>query len=170
MAYTLSIEPEKCTGCQSCTVACALKRERISNPQLGRIQVARRPEEGIHIPVVCNQCLEAPCVNVCPVDALSRDPVTNVVNIDYDTCIGCKYCTLACPFGAMLVNLDTGKVMKCDLCQDEEGGPICYQVCHTKAINYIPLTHAMYERRQSGADRMLDLAATTPLDLGEGIS
>lgn len=166
MLYTLDIDHEKCTGCQSCTISCALKRERISNPLLGRIQVARRPKEGVHIPVVCNQCLKAPCIKVCPVDALSRDPVTQVVNLDYDVCIGCRYCAMACPFGAMLVNVDTGKVMKCDLCQDIEGGPTCYKVCHNEAIRYVPLTRAMYQRRQIGADRMLSVAAATPLTLG----
>jgi Fe-S-cluster-containing hydrogenase component 2 len=165
MAYTIDIDHEKCTGCQSCTISCALKRERIANPLLGRIQVARRPQQGIHIPVVCNQCLEAPCMNVCPVNALSRDPKTQVVSLDYDVCIGCRYCALACPFGAMLVNVDTGKVMKCDLCQDVEGGPICYKVCHNEAIRYVPLTQALYHRRQIGADRMLNVAASTPLTL-----
>jgi Fe-S-cluster-containing hydrogenase component 2 len=167
MKYTLDRDYEKCTGCQSCSVACSLQRERISNPKLGRIQLAHRREEGIHIPVVCNQCEEAPCMNVCPVGALSRDTTTEVVLLDYDICIGCRMCTLACPFGAMLVNLDTGKVMKCDLCADVETGPICYKVCHTEAIRYVPLTQAMSHRRQKAAqETMLDLASAIPLTLG----
>lgn len=163
MAFVFDIDHEKCTGCQSCTITCALKRERISNPLLGRIQVARRPKQGVHIPVVCNQCLEAPCMRVCPVNALDRDSETQVVNLDYDKCIGCQYCVLACPFGAMMVNIDTGKVMKCDRCQDIEGGPVCVKVCHNEAIRYVPLTKAMYSRRQIGADKMIDVVATTPL-------
>ncbi len=163
MINVLDIDHEKCTGCQSCTIACATKRERISNPLLGRIQVARRPKKGVHIPVVCNQCLEAPCMKVCPVNALARDQATEVVVLDYDTCIGCRYCVLACPFGAMTVNIDNGKVLKCDRCRDVEGGPICVKVCHNEAIRYIPLTQAMYARRQGGADKMVEVVANIPL-------
>lgn len=155
--YTLDIDHEKCQGCQSCTIVCAVKRERISNPLLGRIQVARREGEGIYIPVVCNQCEDAPCMSVCPVSAISRNPMSDVVQIDYDKCIGCRYCALACPFGAMLVNVGTGKPMKCDLCDGIEGGPVCVRVCANQAIRYLPVANALYARRQGGADKMLEL-------------
>ncbi len=166
MVQTIDIEHEKCTGCQSCTIACALKRERICNPLLGRIQVARREKAGVHIPVVCSQCQDAPCIAICPVSALSRDAETQVVRLDDDRCIGCRYCALACPFGAVVVNVDTGKVLKCDQCEGIEGGPVCVKVCHNEAIRYVSLTKAMYFRRQSGADKMLELTATMPLTLG----
>jgi len=159
MIYTLDIDYEKCTGCQSCSVACSLKRERVCNPLLGRIQVARWEAEGLHVPVVCLQCEDAPCQRVCPVSALTRDPVSQVINVDYDRCIGCRMCVLACPFGAMLVNPHTLKIIKCDHCQ---GDPLCVKVCQNQAIKYVPLTEALRAKRMASSQRVLDtISATT---------
>lgn len=156
MAYVLEIDYDKCTGCESCTISCALKRERISNPLLGRIQVVRWEDLGVHTPVFCRQCEDAPCQKVCPVEALPRDPATQVISVNYDKCIGCRYCVLACPFGAMMVNLDTMRVIKCDHC---DGDPMCVKVCHNQAIQYVPLTQALYQKRKAAAQKML-VAAT----------
>ena len=151
LVYTLDIDYEKCTGCQSCSVACSLKRERVCNPLLGRMQVARWEAEGLHVPVVCHQCEDAPCQRVCPVNALPRNPLHQVIEVDYDRCIGCRICVLACPFGAMLVNPHTRKVMKCDHCQ---GDPLCIHVCQNQAIKYVPLTQALYAKRMAGSLRV----------------
>jgi len=156
--YVIHIDYEKCTGCQSCTIACALKREGVCSLPLGRIQVSRWEAEGIHVPIVCQQCEDAPCMRVCPVSgALTRDPETQVVTIDYDRCIGCRYCVLNCPFGAMLVNPITRRVMKCDHC---EGDPVCVKFCYTKAIQYLPLTHALYAKRTGGAQKVVQLLSS----------
>jgi carbon-monoxide dehydrogenase iron sulfur subunit len=157
-AYVLNVEHERCTGCQSCTIACATKRERICNPLLGRIQIATLRSEGIHIPVVCRQCEDAPCQRVCPVDALPRDPATQVISIDYNRCIGCRYCVQACPFGAVFMNVATRKVMKCDQC---DGDPMCVKVCHNQAIKYVPVTLAQHAKRMAGAAKIQELASTT---------
>jgi carbon-monoxide dehydrogenase iron sulfur subunit len=158
MVYTIEIEYEKCTGCQSCSVACSLKREKVCNPLLGRIQIARREVEGVHVPVVCRQCEDAPCQKVCPVNALPRDEVSGVVQVDYDRCIGCRMCVLACPFGAMLVNHQTLKIAKCDHC---DGDPLCVKVCQNQAIRYVPLTEALRARRMASSRKLLDSASTT---------
>lgn len=157
MVYTIDWDYEKCTGCQSCSVACSLKRERVCNPLLGRIQVARREAEGIHVPVVCRQCEDAPCQRVCPVNALPRDSVTQVIEVDYDRCIGCRMCVLACPFGAMLVNHQTLKIAKCDHCQ---GDPLCVKVCQNQAITYVPLTTALWAKRMAGSQKLMDPVST----------
>lgn len=154
MFYVIDIDYEKCTGCQSCTITCAVKQAKIANPLFSRIQVARFEAEGVHIPLVCQQCEDAPCRRVCPVDALPRDPVTQVISVNYDRCIGCRFCVLACPFGAMLVNHQTRKVFKCDHCQ---GDPICVKVCHPEAIQYVPLTRALYAKRATVAEKIRDL-------------
>jgi len=158
MVYVLEIDYEKCTGCQCCTIACALKRERISNPRLGRIQPARWEEEGVHIPIVCRQCEDAPCQRVCPVDALPRDPVTQVVNVDYDRCIGCRMCVIACPFGAMVVDPLANKILKCDHC---DGDPMCVKVCRNEAVKYVPLTQSLYAKRMTGSQKLQELMETT---------
>ena len=158
MIYTIDLDYEKCTGCQSCSVACSLKQERVCNPLLGRIQVARWEAEGLHVPVVCCQCEDAPCQRVCPVNALARDPASQVIEVDYDRCIGCRMCVLACPFGAMLVNPHTLKIIKCDHCQ---GDPLCVKVCQNQAIKYVPLTEALRAKRMAGSQRVLDSISAT---------
>ena len=157
MVRFLDIDPHKCNGCMSCVIACAQKRGRIANPLLGRIQVMRWEDEGVNVPIVCMHCEDAPCQRVCPVDALIRDPASQVIRIDYDRCIGCRFCVEACPFGAMSVNPSTREVQKCDLC---DGDPICIKFCHPQAIRYLPVTRAMYSRRRSGAQRMQEVISS----------
>ena len=158
MVYKLDIDYIPCTGCQSCSVACSLKREKISNPLLGRIQVARWETEGLHVPIVCRQCEDAPCAQVCPVNALVRDSDSRVIEIDNNRCIGCRMCVIACPFGAMLVNPHSLKVMKCDYCH---GDPLCIHVCQNQAIKYVPLTQSLYAKRMAGSRKILDSIAGT---------
>ena len=66
-----------------------------------------------------------------------------------DVCVGCKVCTIACPFGTVNYNADTGKVIKCDLCG---GDPECAKACPTGAITYVDI-------EQHGMDRMRAWAA-----------
>jgi Fe-S-cluster-containing hydrogenase component 2 len=84
------------------------------------------------------------------VEALSRNPVTNAVEVDDDICVGCKVCTIACPFGTINYNKDTGKVIKCDLCG---GDPQCAEVCPTDAITYVDANWTGYERMEQWALR-----------------
>ena len=101
--WVMVIDLTKCTGCTSCTVAC--KSENKLPPG-----VVYRPvmesETGTYpnptrsyLPRPCMQCGEPPCVKVCPVGASYKRP-DGVVAINYDTCIGCRYCLAACPYGA----------------------------------------------------------------------
>jgi Fe-S-cluster-containing dehydrogenase component len=62
------------------------------------------PEEGhFYMPVACQQCADPPCVKVCPTKATWQEP-DGIVVIDYDWCIGCRYCMAACPYGARHFN------------------------------------------------------------------
>ena len=62
------------------------------------------------------------------------DLATGAKMVFEDTCVGCKVCTIACPFGTINYNQDSGKVQKCDLC---EGNPACASACPTGAITYV---------------------------------
>ena len=101
------------------------------------------------MPYTCTQCTEAWCLNACPVDAIRVDLSTGAKVVDEDICVGCKVCTIACPFGTINYNQDTGKVQKCDLCGDN---PACATACPTGAITYV-------NADWTGLDRMRQWAA-----------
>ena len=102
----------------------------------------------------CLHCVDPSCVSVCPVTAMKKDPVTGIVSFDPDACIGCRYCTYACPFGVPQFDLGRafGQINKCEMCrhiQAEGGIPACCDVCPTGASLFGPvaLLQAEAERR-----------------------
>ncbi len=72
--------------------------------------------------------------------------------ISDDKCVGCKVCTIACPFGTVNYSQDTGKVVKCDLCG---GDPKCATACPTDAITYVDADWTGYARMQASAAKSL---------------
>jgi Fe-S-cluster-containing dehydrogenase component len=101
--WGMVIDLQKCVGCDSCTVAC--KAENRTPPGVS-YNVVLEEEHGeypnvsrTNLPRPCMQCENPPCVQVCPVSATYKME-NGVVNIDYERCIGCRYCMIACPYGA----------------------------------------------------------------------
>ena len=83
-------------------------------------------------------------MHACPVEAITINLATGAKEVDEDVCVGCKVCTIACPFGTINYNQDTGKVITCDLCG---GDPACAKACPTGAITYV-------DANVTGADPM----------------
>jgi len=150
MARMLYIEPSKCTGCRTCELVCSIKNEGMANPVLSRIQVIEYKYQGVRVPMVCQQCEDAICTAVCPVEALRKDIGLGIVKHDPNKCIGCKLCVAACPFGGVSVNPKTRKVFKCEQC---DGKPECARFCEDKAITYVEAyTVSMKKKRQTAQD------------------
>ncbi len=147
-AKVLSINHEKCTGCRRCELVCSVYHDGVSNPARSRIKVEKWEWEGLYIPMVCKQCVDAPCMNVCPVKAISRDEAKGKVSVDYDLCIGCRSCVAVCPFGAMNFNAGEKKVFKCDLC---DGEPQCVRFCEIKAVDYVDAARESLFRKRDAA-------------------
>jgi Fe-S-cluster-containing hydrogenase component 2 len=151
MAKTLYIDYQKCTGCRLCELVCAVFHDGISNPARSRIKVMKWEAEGLYIPMTCQQCQDAPCMNVCPVKAISRDEELGRVFVDYDVCIGCRSCVAVCPFGAMNFNIRDKQVFKCDLC---DGEPQCVRFCEEKAIDYLEMDDVSIYKKRDAATRV----------------
>ena len=140
MKYGFLIDHDRCIGCHACTVACKAEnavpvgdfRTWVKYVEKGRFPEVRR-----HFAVLrCNHCDNAPCVAICPVNALTKRP-DGIVDIDRDACIGCRACMQGCPYDAIYLNDDLGAVEKCHYCAHrvEKGlEPACVIVCPEKAI------------------------------------
>jgi Fe-S-cluster-containing hydrogenase component 2 len=151
MAKVLYIDHEKCTGCRLCELVCAVSHDGVSNPARSRIRVLKWEAEGVYIPMACQQCQDAPCMNVCPVSAISRDEELGRVIVDYDACIGCRSCVSVCPFGAMHFNSTDRRVLKCDVC---DGDPQCVRFCEVNAISFIEADDVAIRRSRQAANRV----------------
>ncbi len=151
MMKALHIEPAKCTGCLQCEMACSYENEGVFNPAKSRIKVFNFHDEGRFVPYTCTQCAEAWCLQACPTDAISVDGKTGAKVVANSLCVGCKVCTIACPFGTVNYNVSSGKVIKCDLCG---GDPECAKACPTQAITFV-------DANWTGLDRMRAWAGKT---------
>ena len=101
--WIMVIDTRKCVGCHACTIACVAENKLPPGVVYRPVVVQERgafPNVALHFtPRPCMQCEKPSCVPVCPVKATWRRP-DGVVAIDYDRCIGCRYCLTACPYGA----------------------------------------------------------------------
>lgn len=147
MQKALNINPEKCTGCLQCEVACSMEHTGAFNPSKSRIRVFKFHHEGRFVPYTCTQCAEAWCQKACPVEAITTDEF-GVKNVADSACVGCKVCTISCPFGTINYVPDTGKVAKCDLCG---GDPKCATACPTDAITYVDAEATGYDKMRAWA-------------------
>lgn len=143
---TLIIDIDRCTGCHQCELACSFRKLRRFNPCDSRIQIVTFEDRCLSIPVVCMQCRDAPCVRVCPVGAIQLDPGIGAYRVDGDRCLGCRMCALVCPFAAITSDRDSGKAIKCDLC---DGNPACETVCAPGALQFDVEDHATDGLRRS---------------------
>jgi carbon-monoxide dehydrogenase iron sulfur subunit len=103
----------------------------------------------------CLQCETALCMEVCPTNAITRDPQTSAVVVDKENCLGCGICVAACPFGYMHLDDSHRKATKCDLCG---GDPKCVQMCMAKALHFGSI-NSLAEHKRNHVDLRLGLRA-----------
>jgi Fe-S-cluster-containing dehydrogenase component len=158
MRYAMVIDLKQCVGCDNCTVACKLDNETGTGIRWGRVveeEAGQFPNvRKMYLPLLCMHCENAECVKVCPTQATYKD-ARGVVLIDYEKCMGCKYCVVACPYSARHFNeaqappegvpvmgngnARQGAVEKCDFCHDrlaEGKQPRCVEVCPYEARTF----------------------------------
>ncbi len=120
--YSMVLRQDRCIDCERCVEACAKTNEVPGYGYRTRILEKDEPDaigrKKEFIPVLCNQCNNPPCVRACPTRATYKDEATGIVMMNYDKCIGCKTCVLACPYNARYFNEEKHSVDKCNFCID----------------------------------------------------
>ena len=131
--YAMALDLSKCIGCRRCAYACVMEnnvgrglgiewilvleasREGAQELEDARADYREAPKDDkVYVPVACMHCEDPPCTKVCPVRATWKEE-DGIVVIDYDICIGCKYCIVACPYNARKFNLAKPRVSVLDL-------------------------------------------------------
>ena len=150
--WAMVADLRRCVGCQTCTAACKQANATPPGVQWRRVldlETGEYPEvKRAFVPVGCMHCDDPPCMHVCPSTA-TRKRADGIVTIDYELCIGCGYCMVACPYEARAkVN---GVATKCTFCVDRidaglakglkpgvdpEATPACVNSCIAKALHF----------------------------------
>jgi anaerobic dimethyl sulfoxide reductase subunit B (iron-sulfur subunit) len=131
---------ENCIQCHGCEVACkswrgvelGVKWRRVENIWEGAYPKVTCKSASVS----CMHCLEPACVEVCPVEAISKRPEDGIVVVDREACISCESCSEACPFDVPQYGGDD-IMQKCDMCVDERmdsEAPPCVATCPTEAL------------------------------------
>ncbi len=140
--YVMSIDLRRCVGCQTCAAACKTANATPPGVQWRRVldlETGEYPDvQRAFLPQACMHCANPPCEEVCPTKATQKR-ADGVVTIDYNLCIGCAHCMMACPYDARSVVHDArfaygdqpiaseaacfdpariGVATKCDFCKD----------------------------------------------------
>jgi Fe-S-cluster-containing dehydrogenase component len=143
VTYSLLADLEKCVGCQTCEVACKLANSVPVGPRPMRVITVGPVELNGKLrmsffPMRCTHCGEPACIDVCPVDAITKRS-DGIVVIDEASCTGCKLCIEACPLGAMQFDDEKNVVVKCSMCVEriEKGlKPMCVIHCPAEALHF----------------------------------
>ncbi len=150
MSKMIVIDQSACTGCRQCELVCSVKHTGTADPARARISIIKWEAEGFYLPMLCQQCEQAACAAVCPKRAISRDQAAGRVLIDYQLCIGCRMCVMACPFGAVGVDVQEGRPIKCDHC---DGEPTCVDFCDAAALTFVDTETAHLAKKRACSAR-----------------
>lgn len=154
MQYGFFFDNTLCTGCKTCQLACKDYKDLDSNRTYRRIldyEGGSWEPSGMgaytqscfayHISLSCNHCSNPACTQVCPTGAMHKDEL-GLVWPDATKCIGCGYCTMACPYHAPVIDQVTKKSSKCDGCRTrvlDGKNPICVEACPLRALDFAPI-------------------------------
>lgn len=149
--FGFSFDQSRCTGCKTCQMACKDYHDLGDDVSFRTVcEYAggdwRQNSEGsweqnvfaFYVSMSCNHCANPVCIRLCTRGAIHKDSFGFVV-VDRSVCDGCQMCMVACPYHAPRFDEETGRVAKCDGCQDrvKNGlGPICVEACPQRALDF----------------------------------
>ncbi len=143
-------DSSSCSGCKTCQVACKDKHNSPLGVRWRRVyevcggdwikqgEAWTHNISAYHVSMACNHCKDPVCMHSCPNKAIVKDG-QGIVLINYDRCMGCKYCEWTCPYGALQFDNEQKVMTKCTLCADyiEEGKPpACVSACPMRVLDF----------------------------------
>lgn len=145
----------KCSGCRKCEIACSLYHENKIWPEASRVRVFMFVP-GAEMPHLCVQCDDYPCVESCPLKALSVNGKTGAVIVNEAKCTGCGICINTCPGKIPHLHPGRKRILICDLC---DGKPECVKVCQEGKWN------ALGKVKRRGSAMSMKAYARTPEEI-----
>ena len=176
MQFAFHFNADRCAECFACEVACksvnglapdAQAVPGSSGPRFRQVVQVPRPDAPAgacpvqYVSMACMHCAKPDCMAVCPAKAIYREPEFGAVLVDSSRCIGCRYCSWACEFGAPQFGED-GTMRKCTMCVDRlrEGlQPACVENCCGGALTVGPVDAAPGDARKRAASKLGKLGA-----------
>ena len=154
----IMVVPGKCNACADrggpqCVEACkkAVAYQHTEIEPILRIIIKKA--SGFNIPLLCHNCEEAPCMTACLTGTRRKLAETGWVETDYDRCVGCWMCVMACPFGAITRSEEEHVARKCDGCTSYKTAP-CVAACKPGAIVQTGAHSYDYAKRKEYAERL----------------
>jgi anaerobic dimethyl sulfoxide reductase subunit B (iron-sulfur subunit) len=154
MTYAFTFDSSACSGCKACQEACKDKnnlpvgvmwRRVVEVSGGGWVQEGKAWTNNVfayNLSLACNHCVHPKCAGVCPTDAYVHR-ADGIVYIDPDKCMGCGYCSWACPYNAPRYNSELGQMSKCNFCFDNiDAGlpPSCVAACPMRVLNFVEVS------------------------------
>lgn len=173
----------KCVGCHSCSVACksenntppGVRYRRVVYAESGTRGSTTSPLKRAFTSMACYHCANPACVAACPTGSLAKDPTFGMVQVNQATCIGCRRCAAACPYGAPQFNAETQKTEKCTGCLHRVFDtsvtppvrrvgalPACVVACPSGALGYSEKTGTWPSAGGTAPERFYDRTKTNP--------
>lgn len=147
-------DSDRCTGCKTCELSCKDYKDLSAEVNFRRIYEysggnwTPQPDGcwsqnvfTYYLSISCNHCEDPACVKVCPTGAMHKNEDGFVI-VNEEICIGCRYCSMACPYHAPQFDTVKGHMTKCDGCYSRvksEQKPICVEACPLRALDFAPI-------------------------------
>ncbi len=173
--WVFYFDPEKCIGCHACSSMCKTQNDLdYDGPAFRSVTHVGEGEfpdyNETAVSMACMHCGNAPCEKVCPTNAITKRDSDGIVTVDRDKCVGCHYCSWACPYGAPKFDDEEGLMMKCHMCLGNgpgagDGEPpkgtgfestACVETCVGGALDVGPMSEMEKKASDEAAERFAE--------------